>query len=504
MGVIGDATVIRLRLSSDDVVDELHYSAVSGYILDGDDAGVVNAVVELTGDDYDAKATDSNGYYQFPEVLNGNYTLTPTKNGKTYYADHQDIAVAGADVLVDTMIEVWVVSGYIVDSVDAGIEGVTVTLSGDESGSTTTDANGFYTFSNIPNGSYTVTPAKADLEFTPDHQDITVVDADEVVTDMVGDSIHYTISGYILDGDSAGIEGVTVTLSGDESDTDTTDANGAYSFLLPDGSYTITPTLTDYTFTEDHEAVTVAGDDVVVDTMVGEEAVDPYALPIQFDWADGSGLDTAVWTDGSYPGAGTYVGDHAVPTLQLYTPSFAKCLQVRASGVGDTYAVRAYCDYFRDASKVFNKSLGLRIEWEYCREAPVDGTVGYFGITSTDGTVAFFSTFNNFATDLLASREIAPAYDQKTEATLSAWDTDKNTSRWFKHRVEINAGFTEFNSYIAKDGSSSFQASGAKTIVTNISAIDFDRIFLTLYRRGDGYGLWTKFWIGTAADAWPT
>ncbi|HET6456896.1 MAG TPA: carboxypeptidase regulatory-like domain-containing protein, partial [Armatimonadota bacterium] len=202
MGVVGDATVIRLRLSSDGVVDELYYSSVSGYILDGDDAGVVNAVVELTGDDYDAKVTDSNGYYQFPEVLNGNYTLTPTKNGKTYYADHQDIAVAGADVLVDTMIEVWVVSGYIVDSVDAGIEGVTVTLSGDESGSTTTDANGFYTFSNIPNGSYTVTPAKADLEFTPDHQDITVVDADEVVTDMVGDSIHYTISGYILDGDS--------------------------------------------------------------------------------------------------------------------------------------------------------------------------------------------------------------------------------------------------------------------------------------------------------------
>jgi len=45
--------------------------------------------------------------------------------------------------------------------------GVTVLLRGAASKTATTDASGNYTFTNVGNGSYTVTPSKAAYTFTP-------------------------------------------------------------------------------------------------------------------------------------------------------------------------------------------------------------------------------------------------------------------------------------------------------------------------------------------------
>ena len=329
MGVVGDATVIRLRLSSDDVVDELHYNTVSGWVVKGfGPEGPGSTSVFLSGDEY--QISTPIGSYKFENVLDGSYTVTPVKAGSTFYPDHQDIVVSGADVVVDTMYEVWVVSGYIVDEFDAGIEGVTVALTGDKSDSTTTDAHGFYSFSNIVNGSYTVTPTKSGLEFTPDHEDVVVDDADEVVDDIEGGAIKWTISGYILDGDSDGIENVTVTLSGDDNDSDTTDAHGYYEFSMPDGDYTLTPTLAHYSFTADHEDITVAGDDVVVDTMVsalsawtvsgyildGDSAgIEDVTITLTGDDSDSTTTDA----DGYYEFTFLPAGDYAItPTLSGY------------------------------------------------------------------------------------------------------------------------------------------------------------------------------------------
>jgi SdrD B-like domain len=57
------------------------------------------------------------------------------------------------------------------DSGEPGIAGVTVTLSGAASGSTTTDANGYYSFTGLSAGSYTVTVATpAGYNATPSNQ----------------------------------------------------------------------------------------------------------------------------------------------------------------------------------------------------------------------------------------------------------------------------------------------------------------------------------------------
>ena len=60
---------------------------------------------------------------------------------------------------------------------------------------------------------------------------------------------HISISGHVADGTGTGINNVTLSLSGSHSAITQTDGSGAYSFLnLLTGDYTVTPSLTGFTF----------------------------------------------------------------------------------------------------------------------------------------------------------------------------------------------------------------------------------------------------------------
>lgn len=69
----------------------------------------------------------------------------------------------------------------------------------------------------------------------------------------------YSISGQVTS-NGTGLSGVSITLSGDSSDTTTTDSAGNYSFSgLSNGSYMVTPSLTGYTFDPTSRNVTISG-----------------------------------------------------------------------------------------------------------------------------------------------------------------------------------------------------------------------------------------------------
>ncbi len=71
----------------------------------------------------------------------------------------------------------------------------------------------------------------------------------------------YSISGQVTCGGSA-LSGVTMTLTGTEGRTVTTDTNGNYSFgEMPIGNYTLTPSLTGYTFLPSNRNVYLYGID---------------------------------------------------------------------------------------------------------------------------------------------------------------------------------------------------------------------------------------------------
>ena len=86
-------------------------------------------------------------------------------------------------------VEVWSITGNIVDGAAAAIEGVTVTLTGDASDSTTTDASGDYAFTGLVDGSYTVTPTKTGNTFAPTSDNVTISGASDT-SDFAGSALY--------------------------------------------------------------------------------------------------------------------------------------------------------------------------------------------------------------------------------------------------------------------------------------------------------------------------
>ncbi len=220
-------------------------------------------------------------------------------------------------------------------------QGVTITLSGASSGTATTDASGNYSFPGLKNGSYTITPSMTGYTFSPASKAVTINNADVSANDFTAAtsmSPTYGISGIITAG-GVGKQGVAVTLSGTNSGTATTDASGNYSFTgLVNGAYTITPSLTGYTFNPASLAVMIDGANVTSENFTatansaptysisGTVTKDGTALPGVTMTLSGAGTGT-VSTDssGNYTFSNLANGTYTVtPTLTLNGYTFTQ------------------------------------------------------------------------------------------------------------------------------------------------------------------------------------
>jgi hypothetical protein len=237
---------------------------------------ISGVTITLSGDASATTISDSSGDYSFAGLENGSYTATPGLNGYIFNPVSRSLTVSDDDEtgidFVAAEIPTYTISGTVDGDVQ---EGVTMTLSGDGEGTTTTDSIGDYSFSGLSNGSYIVIPSLSDYSFTPTSENIIVSDADETGVDFTAVEIIYT---YSINGTVGGDvqEGVTVELSGDASATTTTDSSEGYSFSgLENGSYAATPGLNGYIFNPVSWSVTVSDDDETgVDFTATERLID--------------------------------------------------------------------------------------------------------------------------------------------------------------------------------------------------------------------------------------
>ncbi len=228
-------------------------SAAQTYTLSGtiSGAGSSGATVTLSGAASATVTTNSSGVYAFAKVANGSYTVTPSKAGFTFTPVNQAVVVSGANKTANfNSAAVYTLSGTISG---AGGPGATVNLTGSATGSVTATSSGAYTFT-VKSGSYTVTPQKAGYVFTPASQAVTVSGANK--TANFSSAVIYTISGTIS---GTGGSRAMVNLTGSATATATASTAGTYSFTVPNGSYTITPSKTGFAYTPASQSVTVSG-----------------------------------------------------------------------------------------------------------------------------------------------------------------------------------------------------------------------------------------------------
>jgi hypothetical protein len=179
--------------------------------------------------------------------------------------DAEVVSSAGGSAVALTTVANLTISGVVKTS--AGINGkpvagATVTLGGSAAAVTTTDALGKYSFVDLVNGAYTVTPSLTGFTFAPASLAVTLAGASAVNQNFVMGG--FSVSGAVKTKAGVAMPGVTITMSGSATGSVLTGVNGGYTFKgLPSGSVvTITPSQAGITFIPVSKAVTVNGANV--------------------------------------------------------------------------------------------------------------------------------------------------------------------------------------------------------------------------------------------------
>ncbi len=157
----------------------------------------------------------------------------------------------------------YAVSGAADQTGGGALSGVTMTLSGAAAGTALSSIGGNYSFPGLAAGTYTVTPNLTGYSFTPTSITVTVNNGNIIGQNFTATSVSggtYSLSGTVTTSGGSALAGVTMALSGTASGTATTDTNGNYTFTgLVNGTYTVTPSLSGYTFSPSSATVTVSG-----------------------------------------------------------------------------------------------------------------------------------------------------------------------------------------------------------------------------------------------------
>lgn len=239
-------------------------ASTATYTISGTITSGPGVTVSLGGAASQTVITNGSGVYSFTGVANGSYTVTPSSSSLNFTPGSQAVTVSGANVTgLNFAASTPPPATYTISGTIASGPGLTVSLSGAASRTTTTNTSGFYSFTGVANGSYTVAPSSSSLIISPTSQSVTVSGANRTNINFTASPPTYTISGTITSSPSSLSAGVQVALSGAGSATTTTNSSGAFTFTnVANGAYTVTPSGSSLNFSPTSRSVTVSSANV--------------------------------------------------------------------------------------------------------------------------------------------------------------------------------------------------------------------------------------------------
>jgi hypothetical protein len=209
-------------------------------------------ILKLDGRVVQIVTVDQNGDYSFSAVPNGSYTVTPSLVDYDFSPASKTVVVAGKDV-----------TGIDFSATSTNVTHFTLTVNNGTGGGSYAENATVPISATVPNGQvfdawtgdtqYLADASVASTTVSMPAQDVTVT-----ATFKQPPPNSHSISGTITGDITAG-----VTVAVDANNSVVTDASGNYTIIgLADGTYTVTPSLSGYTFSPATASVTVAGADM--------------------------------------------------------------------------------------------------------------------------------------------------------------------------------------------------------------------------------------------------
>lgn len=329
----GEAKNITVIANQTSDVGTVTLSPVGIYSISGrvtlQNGSPLAGVTISTGSKSATSMTD--GSYSISGLNNGSYTLTASLNGY-----HFDVASIGVNINNASVSNIdfgaypnnYSISGKVASG-NTGLAGVTISTG---SYSATTLSDGSFTITNVPNGSYTLTPTLSGYGFSPANVQVTVNNANVTGQNFTATQVAatYSISGKVTSG-SAGLSGVTVSVGNYSA---TSQADGTYTINnVPNGSYTLVPSLSGYTFSPASSAVTVNNANVTGQNFTATASGGGGAT------GSSAYFPTTVGNTWTYDSSDTsgYLGSQTMTVSKVNGSTFTLVGTVSSTSAGSTY-----------------------------------------------------------------------------------------------------------------------------------------------------------------------
>lgn len=270
--------------------------AISGRVFANTGQALAGATLTLSGSQNNTATSDEEGNFTFPDLAaGGDYVLEVSRVNYIFETASRSFDDLSADqyVVFEGEVPRYTISGRLSRAPDgSSLSGVTVSLTGTQTGVQTTDSEGRYSFSLFSGGNYTVAPTEAHYSFSPAAFTVNNLSANRVA-DFMGSLNSYAIGGQVFANTGMVLAGATVTLSGDQADSTITDTDGSFLFsnLAAGGNYVISVSRENYTFSRSSQSFS----DLLSDQYLAFEGVLlNYTIGGRLAKADGAPLAGAL------------------------------------------------------------------------------------------------------------------------------------------------------------------------------------------------------------------